>query len=176
VVVTACTAPAAVPDRVVDELEIGGTMFNQDKPPKEFPALSNSEPDRFLRDQFRFYDRHARHARWAYLGVSVTQLSLALGIASSPAFSVPTWFAPVLGGLVAFCEGAKQLFRVHDDYVSYRGTAETLRQEAWLYSQHAGPYRDARDKTRLMVERTLALTKQETAAWAQAMQHPAPAG
>jgi Protein of unknown function (DUF4231) len=136
----------------------------------DFPPLRSDEPaEQLIRLRFRWYNRQANVARVAYRALGTVQLVAALFIAISVAISVPTWFAPTLGGLIALCEGIRTLFGFKDSYSTYRRTAEDLRNEAWLYLQRAGRYAAVEEPARLLTERVVEISHVETEDWEVAL-------
>lgn len=136
----------------------------------DFPVLDNDSPaEQLIRVRFQWYYGHARRARIAYRTLGVIQLLAALVIAISVAISAPTWLAPSLGGVIALAEGIRTLFGYKDSYPTYTRTAQELRNEAWLYAQRAGRYTEAEEPVRLLAERVVEISQEETAAWEAAM-------
>ncbi|MEV0286108.1 MULTISPECIES: DUF4231 domain-containing protein [unclassified Kribbella] len=132
----------------------------------DFPDLGNDSPaEQLISVRFHWYFRHARQARIAYRALGTLQLLAALVIAISVAISAPTWLAPALGGVIALAEGIRTLFGYRDTYPTYTRTAQHLRNEAWLYAQHAGRYAKSEDPVRLLAERVVEISQEETADW-----------
>ncbi|MGW1339952.1 DUF4231 domain-containing protein [Kribbella sp. NPDC002412] len=132
----------------------------------DFPDLGNDSPaEQLISVRFNWYFQHARQARVAYRALGTLQLLAALVIAISVAISAPTWLAPALGGLIALAEGIRTLFGYRDSYPTYTRTAQQLRNEAWLYAQRAGRYAKTEDPVRLLAERVVEISQEETADW-----------
>jgi hypothetical protein len=137
---------------------------------EDFPPLSEDSPaESLIRIRFRWYSGQATKTRLIYQALGLAQLVAALFIAVSIAIDTPTWLAPALGGSIALAEGIRSLFGLHDTYPAYRRTAEELRNEAWLYAQRAGRYADAPDPAKLLAERVVELSNEETVDWANAL-------
>jgi hypothetical protein len=137
---------------------------------EDFPPLTEDSPaESLIRIRFRWYSRQATKTRLIYQALGLAQLVAALFIAVSIAIDAPTWLAPALGGSIALAEGIRTLFGLHDTYPAYRRTAEALRNEAWLYVQRADRYADAPDAAKLLAERVVELSSEETAEWASAL-------
>ncbi|MEU4195744.1 DUF4231 domain-containing protein [Kribbella sp. NPDC026611] len=140
----------------------------------DFPALGTDAPaEQLISLRFRWYNRQANYSRIAYSTLGSIQLLAALFIAISLAIQAPTWFAPVLGGVIALAEGIRTLFGFKDSYPTYRRTAEDLRNEAWLYVQRAGRYETTDDASRLLAERVVEISHTETADWVAALKQRA---
>ncbi|GAA4699080.1 DUF4231 domain-containing protein [Phytohabitans rumicis] len=142
----------------------------------DFPDVGQSPAELLLVKRFRWYSRQATKTRLGYLAFGLAQLSAALVIAASVAFSAPRWFAPVLGAGIAFLEGARGLLRIQDNYPAYRAAAEELRNEGWLFAQRAGPYADANSPEVLLAERVVEISTRENTAWASAIRRGDTAG
>ncbi|MEU4293912.1 DUF4231 domain-containing protein [Kribbella sp. NPDC026596] len=136
----------------------------------DFPALGKDSPaEQLISVRFRWYFRQAKRARIAYRLLGTVQLVAALVIAISVAISAPTWLAPALGGVIALAEGIRTLFGFKDSYPAYTRTAQQLRNEAWLYAQRAGRYGKADDPVRLLAERVVDISQEETSDWEAAL-------
>jgi hypothetical protein len=135
----------------------------------DFPDVGASVAEQLLVKRFRWYSRQATLTRLGHLGLGLAQLTAALVIAVSIAFSAPRWLAPALGAGIAFLEGARALFRVQDSYLAYRAAAEELRNEAWLFAQRAGLYANASTPQALLAERVVDISSRENTAWASTL-------
>jgi hypothetical protein len=73
-------------------------------------------------------------------------------------------FVAVIASLLGLLQ-----FQVH--WIEYRGTAESLRREEFLFLTQTEPY-DKDDAFHLLVQRAEALLSKENADWAQSMLKP----
>ncbi len=123
-----------------------------------------------LAARFRWYDRAATRDRRAYQGLKIATLILGGAVTVLAAISAAAWLTASLVAAVVAAEGMQQLFQLQANWISYRATAEALRQQAFLYAAHVDPYTDpATRRDRLAdVIRTIATT--ENTSWAKAMQ------
>lgn len=147
-------------------------------PPIFFDSLNAS-------DQERFYLEHRWYAQWSYYDQKASQaktiyqrLQLIIGIGSVT--------VPVLVGLNASNEVARnglQLVTVAislmvaasaaiesvktygDNWRTFRAAAEELNREKSLYDAHAGPYRRAKSRFLLFVERCEDIIAKQNGAW-----------
>jgi hypothetical protein len=71
-----------------------------------------------------------------------------------------------LGILIAISAGAMGLFKFHENWVQYRGTAEQLKHEHFMYETQTGPYAGA-DRYGALVERVESILMKENAAWSK---------
>jgi hypothetical protein len=125
-----------------------------------------------LEDQLAWYEaKSLHHKRW-FQSLKVGQIVVAAGIPAVAAAGASAGVAGALGAVVVVMEGLQQLFQFQQNWIAYRGTAEALKREKFLYLASAGPYagRDGRD--RLLAERVEGLVSQEHAAWSEAQRAP----
>jgi hypothetical protein len=66
----------------------------------------------------------------------------------------------------------QQLFQVHANWISYRASAESLRQEGFAYVAKVVPY-DTAHRRILLAEAVRAITAKESTQWAKTVQQPA---
>jgi hypothetical protein len=119
-----------------------------------------------LDDQLNWYERQSQRSKRAYQSLKVTQIVVAAAIPAVAAAGASAGFAGALGAVVVVLEGMQQLFQFQQNWISYRGTAEALRREKFLYEARAGHYAEAERPERLLAERVEALVSQEHAGWA----------
>jgi hypothetical protein len=127
-----------------------------------------------LEDQICWYDRRSGTHQRMYKMVKLAQMTLAAAIPvlAGIAPRTPTLLG-ALGATVVVLEGVQQLYRLHDNWTSYRSTAEALKHEKYLYLASAGPYAAASDAHALLAERTESLISREHAKWIEAAQSEA---
>jgi hypothetical protein len=128
-----------------------------------------------LQDQLDWYDRKsAHHKRW-FQRVKVGQIVIAAAIPAVAAAGASAAVAGALGAVIVVLEGLQQLFQFHENWLTYRATAEALKHEQYLFLAGAGPYTAAARPSVLLAERVESLVSQEHASWAQ-VQQAEPAG
>ena len=73
----------------------------------------------------------------------------------------------VARALVAILAGLQQLGQFHNDWTSYRATAEQLKHEKYLFLAASGPYRNGEtaDALKLLAERVEEQISTEHAKW-----------
>jgi Protein of unknown function (DUF4231) len=118
-----------------------------------------------LDEQLDWYERRSKAAKQAYQGVKLAQIVIAAAIPIVVAANGAAVIAAVLGGAVVVLEGAQQLFQFQQNWIRYRGTAEALRHEKFLYQAQAGAYAGSDAPTRRLAEAVEALVSTETASW-----------
>jgi hypothetical protein len=138
------------------------------------PALDTA-PDPImgrLEDQIAWYDRHSRRNRRAYQWLKIAEIVAAAVIPFLAGFHVP--YAGVLTGalgvVITAFEGILQLNHCHENWISYRATAESLKHEKYLFLARATPYTNAADPRAMLAERVESLVSQESTKWALAQQ------
>ncbi len=61
------------------------------------------------------------------------------------------------------------MFQFQTNWITYRGTAEAMRQQAFLYVAQVGPYDDTQTRRERLGEFMTKITAMESAGWATAM-------
>lgn len=99
----------------------------------------------------------------------MTALVAGAAVTVLAAVSAPAALTATVAGGIVVMEGAQQIFQFHSSWISYRATAETLRQHAFLYSAVVSPYdqADRRDRLATLVKD---VTTKESTTWSQVMQ------
>jgi Protein of unknown function (DUF4231) len=129
-----------------------------------------------LEDQLAWYEQKAKHhSRW-FQSLKVGQLVVAAAIPAVAAAGASAGVAGALGAVVVVMEGLQQLFQFQQNWIAYRGTAEALKREKFLYLASAGPYSGPDGRDRLLAERVESLVSQEHAAWAEVQRTSTEAG
>lgn len=75
----------------------------------------------------------------------------------------------IAGVLIAAIEGIQSLFKYQDNWVSYRVTAETLKQEKMLYLTKSGIYANSKMNFQSFVTRIEGILNGENQQWLQNM-------
>jgi hypothetical protein len=120
-----------------------------------------------LEDQLGWYERSAARSQRSYRLLKLIQLVLAAAIPVAAAAGADSILLGVLGGIVVVGEGVQQLFHFQENWISYRTTAEALKQEKFLYAAQAGPYRQPDGAPGVVLaERVETLLAGERAGWA----------
>jgi hypothetical protein len=70
----------------------------------------------------------------------------------------------LIGVFVAAIAGITTLYKLQEDWLTYRGVAESLRYEQFLYLTRSGPYKDA-DTFPAFVERFEGLISKKNTKW-----------
>ena len=120
-----------------------------------------------LTSEIAWYDRSAKRHRLTYLVIKVVQIALTAEIPIIALLrpNAPSYFSGILGGIIAALEGIQQLGQFQQNWLRYRSTCESLRNEDLLYAATAGPYASSPKPAALLAERMSALLGAEGAAW-----------
>lgn len=87
------------------------------------------------------------------------------------------WLIGALGVLIAIATAASSLFNFQENWISYRTTAEKLKQEKFFYLTQVAPY-DSDSRLQILVQRVETLLAGENATWSKNSQranNPTPA-
>ncbi len=76
----------------------------------------------------------------------------------------------ILGVLIVIFIGIQSLNQYHDNWISYRSTAEQLKHEKYLWLSKAGSYEDAKNPEVMLAERVESLISREHAKWEALME------
>ena len=120
-----------------------------------------------LEDQLTWYEDKAKHHKRWFQSLKVAQIVVAAAIPAGAAVGASAGVAGALGAVVVVMEGLQQLFQFQQNWIAYRGTAEALKHEKFLYLASAGPYAGTDGRDRLLAERVEGLVSQEHAAWTE---------
>jgi Protein of unknown function (DUF4231) len=120
-----------------------------------------------LTQEIAWYDLRAKRNRVIYLAIKVVQIALAAAIPVIALLrpNAPSYISGILGGIIAALEGIQQLGQFQQNWLRYRSTCESLRNEDLLYGATAGPYASSPKPAVLLAERMSALLGAEGAAW-----------
>ena len=139
-----------------------------------------------LENQIKWYSKESGRAKrmfkrlkTATLGISVSIPIVAGLVAYFPLVSgVKTSIVTgILGATIALLEGLQQLNQYHQNWISYRSTAEALKHEKFLFLSKAGSYASADNPNPILAERVESLVSQEHAKWSSVQeQTPKPQG
>jgi hypothetical protein len=138
--------------------------------PLAIPDEVQSHPAWYrLNDQLKWYDKRSGTSQRWYKSIKTTQLVLAGAIPVVSVVQLP-WVrlaTAVLGGTVAVLEGVQQLGQFHNNWTSYRTTAEQLKHEKYLFLCSSGPYRnlETAEALKLLAERVEERISTEHAKW-----------
>ncbi|MEV6276138.1 DUF4231 domain-containing protein [Nocardia sp. NPDC051832] len=117
-----------------------------------------------LNDQLTWYRNKSLRAQRSYKTTKVVQLLVGATVPVVAAISAPALLTASLAAVVVVAEGAEQLFQWHANWMRYRATTESLKQQKHLFLAGTGPYA-ADDRRLVLAERVERILSQETSAW-----------
>ena len=127
------------------------------------PAAEDPTWDR-LEDGIGWYDRKSSENQRLYKWLKLLELAVAAALPVVAGVGSPVWVTGGLAAVVVVLEGAQHLFQFHEQWITYRSTAEALKHERFLYLAEAGPY-GGENRHAQLATRIEALISQEHAKW-----------
>lgn len=128
-----------------------------------------------LEPSITWYDRHsttARHRFYALQGLQLLAATLTTVLAAWTDAQVPRPVLAAVSAVSALAAGALSLGGWQQLWIRYRGAAETLKREKYLYSAQAGPYASG-GGIALLAERCEGVVLSEYEGWQEEMKHRA---
>jgi Protein of unknown function (DUF4231) len=135
------------------------------------PAAEDPTWER-LDEQLGWYDRKSRDNQRRYQWLKLLELAVAAALPVVAGVGSPVWVTGGLAAVIVVLEGVQHLYQFHEQWITYRSTAEALKHERYLYLAKAGPYM-GEDRQRQLAERIEGLVSQEHAKWTASHQHAA---
>jgi len=121
-----------------------------------------------LEDQLNWYDRGATDNERIFKRLRIATIVVSSSIPLCAAFVRYPVITGALGALIALFEGLQQLNQYHQNWITYRSTAEALKHEKYLFLSRAGSYAGGEIPERVLAERVESLVSQEHAKWTSA--------
>jgi hypothetical protein len=118
-----------------------------------------------LEDQIGWYDRKASWNEGMFKRLRIATIVMSSSIPLSAAFVKYALITGALGALIALFEGLQQLNQHHQNWITYRSTAEGLKHEKYLFLSMAGSYASSTNPKTLLAERIESLVSQEHSKW-----------
>jgi hypothetical protein len=143
--------------------------LEKDLPPLPDPSGEDDIVWQQLRANFGWYHKAATRTRLAYQAMKTVSLLVAAIVPVVAAASAPAILTACLAAVVVVLEGAQQLFQLQIHWITYRGTAEVLRQHAFMYAGQVGPYCDPETRRASLAEFVLSAVSEEQARWSTVM-------
>lgn len=142
------------------------------------PSLPDPEEEsdvvwQHLRAEFAWYHRAATRTRLGYLSLKTVSITVAATVPVLAAVAAPPAWTASFAAVVVVLEGIQQLFQLHTNYLSYRGSAEAIRQLAYRYAARVGAYRDAGTRRETLAEDLRAVISEESTRWSSTMRKAA---
>jgi hypothetical protein len=118
-----------------------------------------------LEDQLSWYDRKASYNERTFKRLRIAIIIASSAIPLCAAFVKYNVITGALGALIALFEGLQHLNQHHQNWITYRSTAEALKHEKFLFLGLAGPYASSENPRTLLAERVESLVSQEVSKW-----------
>lgn len=118
-----------------------------------------------LDDQLNWYDRKASYNERMFKRLRIATIVTSSSIPLCAAFVKYTVITGGLGALIALFEGLQQLNQYHQNWITYRSTAEALKHEKFLFLGMAGAYATSENPRTLLAEKVEGLVSQEHSKW-----------
>ncbi|MGH3013718.1 MAG: DUF4231 domain-containing protein [Gaiellaceae bacterium] len=143
------------------------------KPPAAVPpeAGEGNPTLQRLEDQIAWYDRSSARCQQRFKWLKAVVIAAAAAIPVVAAFDVPVYVAGILGAVVVVTEGLVQVNQYHQNWITYRSTAEALKHEKYLFLARADVYSGSSKPLQLLAERIEGLISQEHARWVSSRRH-----
>ena len=118
---------------------------------------------------FQWYGRAATRTRLGYQVLKVAALVIGAAVTVLAATRASSALTAALAASVVVLEGIQQLFQLQSNWITYRGTVETMRQQAFMYVAQVGPYAETRTRRERLAEFMSEITAVENAGWTSMM-------
>src|SRR5512132_3898245 len=113
-----------------------------------------------LEDGIGWYDSKSSVNQHLFKRLKLLEIAVAATVPVVAGIGSPVWLTGGLAAVIVVLEGAQHLYQFHEHWITYRGTAEALKHERYLYLAKAGPY-GGEDRHSRLAERIEALMSQE---------------
>jgi Protein of unknown function (DUF4231) len=128
-----------------------------------------------LESQLEWYDKESAHGKRMFKLLKTATLAISVSIPLNAAFAtrypaIVGVITGVMGAGIALLEGLQQLNQYHQNWITFRSTAEALKHEKFLFLSTAGPYAAASNPKAMLAERVESLVSQENAKWTAALE------
>lgn len=120
--------------------------------------------------QYDYLSNAAANAKRKYHILKALEICFAAAIPFLSAMMSPnsSWYMKVIVGFfgvaITFCSGMLMLFKYHENWVNFRGSAEALKSEKFLFLTRSGQYK-SRNAEAMFMERIEIILGQENQKW-----------
>jgi len=125
-----------------------------------------------LDEQQCWYSKKATWNQKSFRELRIIEVILAAGIPFGSSLVIQyheiTYVVAFVAFVIAAASGVLALYKFQDNWVEYRGTAEALKREKYLFLTRTSPY-DVPDPFHMLVERVEGLLSKESAGWGSYM-------
>ncbi|MGJ8681029.1 DUF4231 domain-containing protein [Paraglaciecola sp.] len=123
-----------------------------------------------LDEQLNWYDKKSQRAQKLFKWFRTTEILAAVSIPFIAGFSNEEFplaiVVAILGALIVLIAAVISLNQFQENWIEYRTTCESLRQEKYLYLTHTQPYSED-SRFNLLVQRVEAIISKENSHWSQ---------
>lgn len=123
--------------------------------------------------RLRWYDRAASRSRRWYQGLKVLALAAGATVTVLAAAAAPAALTASLAAVGVVAEGVQQVFQLHPNWISYRSTAENLRQHGLSFAAGVAPYDDPSTRRELLSSVLWEVTSKDNTDWSAVMRSAA---
>ena len=120
-----------------------------------------------LAPEIDYYDRRAGDNKMLFRAVSLLAIAAAAAVPVLAAADFERWVLAAAGSVASVALAILALFKWQEDWLQFRGNAESLKKERALYETRTGPYRDLNDHdlVEALTFRTEELISREHQVW-----------
>ncbi len=120
-----------------------------------------------LAPEIDYYDRRAGQDKTRFQAASLLAIAAAAAVPVLAAADFERWAIAAVGGVASVALAILALFKWQEDWLRFRGNAESLKKERALYETRTGPYRDLNgpDLVEALTLRTEELISREHQVW-----------
>ena len=123
-----------------------------------------------LEDQINYYDRKSVENQKLFKFLKILEIGSAAIVPFAAGFSAPPYVTGAFGILIVITEGLQQLNQYQQNWIRFRSTCESLREEKYLYHGRAGQYAAHAKPLALLAERIEKLISQEHMKWVSVLE------
>lgn len=127
--------------------------------------------EKYLKERYEkemdWYDTRSAQNKKLYLCFQWGAISISAIVPVLIAFLPEkiNWITATIAAILAIITAALKTFKFHENWLSYRTIAETLKKEKYLYEAELIEYRNSSDKESLFISRIEGLISKENSLW-----------
>ncbi len=119
-------------------------------------------------EQFTEYNVAARNSRLEYQVAKVAAIAIAAAVTVCAGLGVTPWVTASLGAVLVVLEGLQQMFQWQANWISYRRSAETMRQHGFAFAAGMPPY-DGPNRLQELAALMQRVASEENGSWGSRM-------
>ena len=138
------------------------------------PLTGDEYVERRLAPEIDYYESRARRSKACFQLVSISAIIASAMVPVLATTDFERWVLAGSGGLAAVALSMLALFKWQENWLQFRGNAESLKKECALYQTRTGPYRglDGADLIEALTLRTEELISREHQVWQLTQREP----